>query len=60
MKHEAKQYHFFKRKSDNKVVGKVVEINEGDSIDNYIEVEFPEPIKKMIDKIKAFKEAKKE
>lgn len=60
MKHEAKQYHFFKRKADNKVVGKVVEIKEGDSIDNYIEVEFPEPIKKMIDKIKAFKEAKKE
>jgi hypothetical protein len=26
MKHEAKQYHFFKRKADNKVVGKVVEI----------------------------------
>ena len=60
MKHEAKQYHFFKRKADNKFIGKVVEINEGDSIDNYIEVEFPEPIRKMIDKFKSFKDAKKE
>ena len=60
MKHEAKQYHFFKRKSDNKFIGKVVEINEGDSIDNYIEVEFPEPIRKMIDKFKEIQNKKKE
>lgn len=55
MKHEAKEYHIWKHKATNKAIGKVVEINEGDSIDNYVEVELPEPLKKMVDKIKEFK-----
>ena len=60
MKHEAKEYHIWKHKATNKAIGKVVEINEGDSIDNYVEVELPEPLKKMVDKIKEFKARKVE
>ena len=47
MKHTAKEYHIWKHKATNKAIGKVVEIKEGDSIDNYIEVELPEPMKKL-------------
>ena len=60
MKHKAKEYHIWKHKATNKAIGKVVEINEGDSIDNYVEVELPEPLKKMVDKIKEFKARKNE
>ena len=47
MKHTAKEYHIWKHKATNKPIGKVVEIKEGDSIDNYVEVELPESMKKM-------------
>ena len=56
MKHTAKEYHIWKHKATNKAIGKVVEIKEGDSIDNYVEVELPEPMKKLVDKIKEWKE----
>ena len=46
MKHTAKEYHIWKHKATNKVIGKVVEIKDGDSIDNYVEVELPEPIRR--------------
>lgn len=55
MKHTAKEYHIWKHKATNKVIGKAVEIKEGDSIDNYVEVELPEPMKKMVDKIREWK-----
>lgn len=55
MKHTAKEYHIWKHKATNKVIGKVVEIKEGDSIDNYVEVELPEPMKKLVDKIREWK-----
>ena len=55
MKHTAKEYHIWKHKATNKAIGKVVEINEGDSIDNYVEVELPEPMKKLVDKIREWK-----
>lgn len=55
MKHTAKEYHIWKHKATNKAIGKVVEIKEGDSIDNYVEVELPEPMKKMVDKIREWK-----
>ena len=55
MKHTAKEYHIWKHKATNKAIGKVVEIKEGDSIDNYIEVELPEPMKKLVDKIREWK-----
>ena len=55
MKHTAKEYHIWKHKATNKAIGKVVEIKEGDSIDNYVEVELPEPKKKLVDKIKEWK-----
>ena len=46
MKHTAKEYHIWKHKTTNKVIGKVAEIKEGDSIDNYVEIELPEPIRR--------------
>lgn len=55
MKHTAKEYHIWKHKATNKAIGKVVEIKEGDNIDNYVEVELPEPMKKLVDKIKEWK-----
>ena len=58
MKHTAKEYHIWKHKATNKAIGKVVEIKGNDSIDNYVEVELPEAMKKLIDKIKEWKEKK--
>ncbi len=55
MKHTTKEYHIWKHKATNKAIGKVVEIKEGDSIDNYVEVELPEPMKKLVDKIREWK-----
>lgn len=55
MKHTAKEYHIWKHKATNKAIGKVVEINEGDSIDNYVEVELPEPMKKMVNMIREWR-----
>lgn len=55
MKHTAKEYHIWKHKATNKAIGKVVEIKEGNSIDNYVEVELPEPMKKLVDKIREWK-----
>lgn len=52
MKHTAKEYHFWKNKTTNKAVGKVVDIVGNDSIDNYVEVELPEPLKKLSDMIR--------
>lgn len=60
MKHTAKKYHIWKHKATNKVIGKVVEIKDGDSIDNYVEVELPDSLKKLIDKIAEFLAKKKE
>lgn len=51
MVYTAKEYHVWKRKADNRVIGKVIEVNNGDSIDNYVEVELPDAFKKIIDKI---------
>lgn len=55
MKHTAKEYHIWKHKATNKAIGKVVEIKDGDSIDNYVEVELPEPMKKVVDKIREWR-----
>ena len=55
MKHTAKEYHIWKHKATKKAIGKIVEIKEGDSIDNYVEVELPESMKKMVDKIREWK-----
>ena len=55
MKYIAKEYHIWKHKATNKAIGKVVEINEGDSIDNYVEVELPEYMKKMVNMIREWK-----
>lgn len=55
MKHTAKEYHIWKHKATNKAIGKVVNIVDNDSIDNYVEVELPEPMKKMINKIREWK-----
>lgn len=59
MKHTAKEYHVWKHKATNKAIGKVVEINDDDSIDNYVEVELPEPLKKLSDMIKEWKSKQK-
>jgi hypothetical protein len=55
MKYTAKEYHIWKHKATNKAIGKVVEIKDGDSIDNYVEVELPEPMKKMVNMIREWK-----
>ena len=55
MNYTAKEYHIWKHKVTNKAIGKVVEINDGDSIDNYVEVELPESMKKMINMIREWK-----
>ena len=55
MKHTAKEYYIWKHKATNKAIGKVVEIKDGDSIDNYVEVELPEPMKKVVDKIREWR-----
>ena len=55
MKYIAKSGMLFHHKATNRAVGKVVEIKEGDSIDNYVEVELPEPMKKLVDKIREWK-----
>ena len=55
MKHTAKEYHIWKHKATNKAIGKVVEIKDGDSIDNYVEIELPEPMKRLVDKIREWK-----
>lgn len=59
MKHTAKEYHIWKNKTTNKAVGKVVDIVGNDSIDNYVEVELPEPLKKLSDMIKEWKSKQK-
>lgn len=56
MKYTAKEYHIWKHKATNKAIGKIVDIKDNDSIDNYVEVELPEPMKKLVDKIKEWKE----
>ena len=60
MKYTAKEYHIWKHKDSNKAIGKVVEIKGNDSIDNYVEVELPEAMKKLVDKIKEWKTKNKE
>lgn len=55
MKYTAKEYHIWKHKATNKAIGKVVEIKGNDSIDNYVEVELPEPMKKLVDIIREWK-----
>ena len=55
MKHTAKEYHIWKHKATNKAIGKVVEIKGNDCIDDYVEVELPEAMKKLVDKIKEWK-----
>lgn len=55
MKYTAKEYHIWKHKATNKAIGKVVEIKENDSIDNHIEVELLEPMKKLVDKVREWK-----
>ena len=58
MKYTAKEYHIWKHKATNKAIGKVVEIKENDSIDNYVEVELSEPMKKLVDKVREWKNKK--
>ena len=60
MTYTAKEYHVWKRKDSNKAIGKVVDIAEGDTIDNYIEIELPEPFKRLIDKFNEIKNKRKE
>lgn len=55
MKYTAKDYHIWKHKASNKAIGKVVEINNNDSISNYEEVELPDSLKRMVDAIRKWK-----
>jgi hypothetical protein len=55
MKYTAKEYHIWKHKATNKAIGKVVEIKENDSIDNYVDVELPDQMKKMVDMIRKWR-----
>lgn len=51
----AKEYHIWKRKADNRVIGKVISLSSIESIDDYEEVELPEPMKRLVDKIREWK-----
>lgn len=52
MKYTATPRHIWKHKADNKYVGRVIDIKNGDSIDNYEEVEFPKFLKKAFERMK--------
>lgn len=58
MKHTAKEYHIWKHKASNKAIGKVVEINNNDSISNYEEVELPDSFKRLADAIRMWRATK--
>lgn len=58
MKYTAKEYHIWKHKASNKAIGKVVEINDTDSISNYEEVELPDSLKRVVDIIRKWKAKK--
>ena len=55
MKHTAKEYHIWKHKADNRVIGRVISLSSTESIEDYEEIELPEPMKKLVDKIKEWK-----
>ena len=50
MVYTAKEYHVWRRKADNRVIGKVITLSSIESIEDYEQVELPEPFKRMIDK----------
>lgn len=58
MKYTAKDYHIWKHKASNKAIGKIVEIKGNDNINNYKEVELPEPLKQMVDVIRKWRAKK--
>lgn len=59
MKHIANKYHIWIDSRTNKAIGKVVELKGNDTIDNYREIELPELLKKIVDKITEFKKRHK-
>lgn len=56
MTYTAKEYHVWKRKADNRVIGRVITLSSIESIDDYEEVELPEPMKRLVDKIDKMKQ----
>lgn len=60
MTYTAKEYNVWKRKADNRVIGRVITLSSIENIDDYEEVELPEPFKKSIDKFNEIKNKIKE
>lgn len=60
MTYTAKEYNVWKRKADNRVIGRVITLSSIESIDDYEEIELPEPFKKLIDKFNEIKNKRKE
>lgn len=58
MTYTAKEYHIWKHKASNKAIGRVLEINDADSISNYEEVELPDSFKRLVDAIRMWKAKK--
>lgn len=56
MTYTAKEYHLWRRKADNRVIGRVITLSYIESIDDYEEVELPEPMKRLVDKIDKMKQ----
>lgn len=56
MTYTAKEYNVWKRKADNRVIGRVITLSSIESIDDYEEVELPEPFKRLIDKFNELKD----
>lgn len=59
MKYTAKEYHVWKRKADNRVIGKVITLSSTESIEDYEEIELPEPFKRLIDRFNKIKNNRK-
>ena len=56
MTYTAKEYHLWRRKADNRVIGRVITLSSIESIDDYEEVELPETMKRLVDKIDKMKQ----
>lgn len=57
MKYTAKEYNVFVDKKTRRIVGKVIDVPSSME-DMYEEITLPEPMRKMIDKVKNLKKNK--
>lgn len=56
MTYTAKEYHLWRRKADNRIIGRVIILSSIEKIEDYEEIELPEPMKRLVDKINKIKQ----